>query len=186
MTGHAVDATLDYVLDGLIEYLELERELGARTVEFDRALLVAAPPRRVGAPADAAPPPRQNERPPSAVLRFAFLHHAALSPKAAEMMAKIVAALGETAESTPVLFTGPLPPARVCVVLGAFALKKWFPNRKGAPGQWFHLDDGRDVLITYSPEYFLRFATITPAVEKMKKDMWQSLKALMQRLRAQA
>jgi len=99
------------------------------------------------------------------------------------MMAKIIPAMGETAESAPILFTGPLPTTRICVVLGALALKKWFPGKKGAPGQWLHLDDGHDVLITYSPEYFLRFETITPAVKKMKESMWLSLKGLRQRMR---
>ena len=50
------------------------------------------------------------------------------------------------------------------------------------PGQWQKTPDGRDVLITYSPAYILRFGTVTPAVQKIKQDMWLSLKAVRQRL----
>jgi hypothetical protein len=37
--------------------------------------------------------------------------------------------------------------------------------------------------VTYSPQYILRFATVTPAVEKIKKEMWLSIKAMAQRAR---
>jgi hypothetical protein len=46
---------------------------------------------------------------------------------------------------------------------------------------WVKTRSGCDVLVTYSPEYILRFGTVTPAVEKIKKDMWVSLKAVAQR-----
>ena len=187
---------IDYILDGLEAELELERELGVRVIACDRTLLceeeqvLRAPAKPSSSPPPSPDPPQaapvgQGDETRKVNPHFVFLHHAALSPKAVEMMAKIIGAMGETVESAPILFTGPLPKARVLVVLGGFALAKWFPSRKGAPGQWFRLDDGREVLVTYSPEYFLRFATITPAVQKMKRDMWLSLKALMQRIKSQ-
>ena len=71
--------------------------------------------------------------------------------------------------------------ARIYVVLGSLALRKWFPEIKAAPGMWVKTRSGCDVLVTYSPEYILRFGTVTPAVEKIKKDMWVSLKAVAQR-----
>ena len=37
------DQILSFVLDGLEAYLELERELGVKAIEVDRALLTAAP-----------------------------------------------------------------------------------------------------------------------------------------------
>ena len=40
------------------------------------------------------------------------------------------------------------------------------------------------MLVTYSPEYILRFDTVTPAVQKLKQDMWRSLKAVVQRLKS--
>jgi hypothetical protein len=38
------------------------------------------------------------------------------------------------------------------------------------------------VLVTYSPEYILRFGEDSPAVKKIKQDMWMSLKTVLQRL----
>ena len=96
------------------------------------------------------------------------------------MMAKILNALGKA--DAPIVVAPPVPLAKVTVVLGGLALKKYFPGMKGEPGQWQKTPDGRDVLITYSPAYILRFGTVTPAVEKIKQDMWRSLKAVKQRL----
>jgi len=98
------------------------------------------------------------------------------------MMAKIITAMGRTPADAPIVVAPPLPDAKIVVVLGGLALKRYFPGLRGEPGQWQRLPDGRDVLITYSPEYILRFATVTPAVAKIKQDMWRSLKAVMQRL----
>jgi len=99
------------------------------------------------------------------------------------MMAKIILAMGRTAENTPIVVAPPLPKAKIVVVLGGLALKKYFPEMRGEPGQWQKTPEGVDVLITYSPEYILRFAAVTPAVQKIKQDMWRSLKAVVQRLR---
>lgn len=98
------------------------------------------------------------------------------------MMAKIITALGYTAETAPVVVVPPAPRARVTVVLGALALKKYYPNLRGGPGQWLKTESGDDVLVTYSPEYILRFGTVTPALTKLKQEMWLSLKAAKQRL----
>ncbi len=75
-----------------------------------------------------------------------------------------------------------MPKGKVPGVLGGLALRKYLPGMRGEPGQWQRTPDGRDVLITYSPEYILRFGTVTPAVKKIKEDMWRSLKAVKQRL----
>ena len=96
------------------------------------------------------------------------------------MMAKILTALGKA--DAPIVVAPPAPQAKVTVVLGGLALKKYFPGMKGEPGQWQKTPEGRDVLTTYSPEYILRFGTVTPAVQKIKQDMWLSLKAVKQRL----
>ena len=100
--------------------------------------------------------------------------------KCVEMMAKILNAMGKP--DAPIAVVPPAPQAKVTVVLGGLALKKYFPGMKGEPGQWQKTPEGRDVLITYSPEYILRFGTVTPAVQKIKQDMWLSLKAVKQRL----
>ena len=120
---------------------------------------------------------------PTPSLSFAFLHDRPLSPNGIEMMAKIVTAMHETPESAPIVFNGERPPAKMYVVLGSEAMKKWYPGMRGAPGQWLRGRNGEDVLLTYSPEYLLRFGAATPALMKLKREMWTSLKGVMQRLR---
>ena len=200
-------AILDYILDGLEAALELERELGVRTVEIDRSLLVSgevvssplqssgvssnrsgedtASPFSAASPRPVRPVNRTIEQSNTRTISgIVFLHDRPLSPKGVEMMAKIVTALGLTAETAPIVVEPPLPRAKVVVVLGGRALKRYFPELKGEPGMWIKQPEGREILITYSPEYILRFATVTPAVEKIKKDMWRSLKAVKQRISA--
>ena len=196
---------LEYLLDGLEAELELERELGVRVVELDRALLAPmAGSSRVGVESNrvdlgsnrvalGSKPPLTDAKPPltdakstlnnsNGPCSFAFLHDRPLSPNGIEMMAKIVTAMHETPETAPIVFTGERPPAKMYVVLGSEAMKKWYPGMRGAPGQWLRGRDGEDVLLTYSPEYILRFGTVTPAVKKIKSDMWTSLKGVMQRI----
>lgn len=199
---------LDYILNGLEAELQLERELSVRFVECDRSVLETVadetqPPAEVkasepagarSAPAaipDKAPLPSSARaagivaeaapRGTGSRFDFVFLHEKPLSPKGAEMISKITAALKTTAELAPVVDSSPVPEARIYVVLGSLALRKWFPEIKAAPGMWVKTRSGCDVLVTYSPEYILRFGTVTPAVEKIKKDMWVSLKAAAQR-----
>ena len=102
------------------------------------------------------------------------------------MMDKIVAALGQTPESAPVVHEGALPAANAYIVLGSAALKKWFPGERAAPGQWLSATSAKNVLVTYSPTYILRFGAVTPAVQKIKKEMWVSLKSVLQRIRSRS
>lgn len=200
---------LDYILDGLEAALELERELGVRVVECDRSLLTPASrlPSNVSRLSGEGLETRdvrretragletRDERPAAnnrtieqsngrTIPDLAFLHDRPLSPAGIEMMAKIIEAMKRTAENSPIVVKPPMPRAKVLVVLGARALKKYFPEQKAEPGQWFRTPGGRDVLVTYSPEYILRFDTVTPAVQKLKQDMWRSLKAVVQRLKS--
>ena len=199
---------VEYILDGLEAALELERELGVRSVEIDRGVLGAAKPSlpsqvlspsgamgglktedvrreaRTGfetrdvRPASVNRTIRQSDN--QTILPLVFLHDRPLSPAGVEMMAKILNALGKP--DAPIVIAPPVPEAKITVVLGGLALKKYFPGMKGEPGQWQKTPEGRDVLITYSPAYILRFGTVTPAVQKIKQDMWTSLKAVKQRL----
>jgi len=198
---------LEYILDGLEAELALERELGVRSVEIDRAVLsvsipaqpAAAPPRQAAAPVQAAvhsqprPPVRPAVLPlasapapavvkPGTLLDFVFLHDRPLSAKGTEIIEKITVAMGKTSETAPVVHEKPIPRARIYVALGSGALKKWFPGRSASPGTWMKSDKGVDIFVTYSPEYFVRFTTVTPAVKKIKVDMWNSLKGVLQRL----
>ena len=200
---------LDYILDGLEAALELERELGVRVVECDRSLLTPASrlPSNVSRLSGEGLETRDVRRETRAGLEtrdvrpaannrtieqsngrtipdLAFLHDRPLSPAGIEMMAKIIGAMKRTAENSPIVVEPPMPRAKVLVVLGGRALKKYFPEQKAEPGQWFRTPGGRDVLVTYSPEYILRFGTVTPAVQKLKQDMWRSLKAVVQRLKS--
>ena len=199
---------LDFILDGLEKALELERELGVRSVEIDRGLLGATTvprlPSQVSSPLTKggletkdlrretlAGSETRDVRPAtvnrtfehssdSDIKELVFLHDRPLSQAGVEMMAKILNALGKP--GAPIVIAPPVPQAKVTVVLGGLALKKYFPGMKGEPGQWQKTPEGRDVLITYSPAYILRFGTVTPAVQKIKQDMWTSLKAVRQRL----
>ena len=200
---------LDYILDGLEAALELERELGVRVVECDRSLLTPASrlPSNVSRLSGEGLETRdvrretragletRDERPAEnnrtieqsngrTIPDLAFLHDRPLSPAGIEMMAKIIGAMKRTAENSPIVVKPPMPRAKVLVVLGARALRKYFPEQKAEPGQWFRTPGGRDVLVTYSPEYILRFGTVTSAVQRLKQDMWRSLKAVVQRLKS--
>ena len=197
-------AAIDYLLDGLAAALELERDLGARTVEVDRSLLgalrpqassaqpLAAPvapaaaPMRAQAAAAPAAVPASTARAassPGGRYDFVFLHDRPLSQGGVEMMAKIILAMGKTAETAPVVIEAPVPPAKIAVALGAVALRKFFPALRGSPGQWLKSADGRDVLVSNSPEEILRFGEVTPAVKRIKMEMWRNLKVVMQRVR---
>lgn len=136
--------------------------------------------RREGTPV--SPPRAPVAGDGTSALAVAFLHHRPLSPAGEEMMAKIIAALKLTDAQAKVVVAEPLLPAKVYVVLGGLALRKWFPGLNGAPGMWIRTEDGRDVLITNSPEYILRFRTVTPALQKCKKDMWLAIKSVLRRI----
>ena len=188
---------LDYILDGLEAELALERELGVRSFEIDRSLLVvtggssgsssssdSSSSRNSSDSSDSSDSggSRPSRSDGASLLDFVFLHDKPLSPAGVEMMSKIIVAMGKTAEAAPIVIAPPRPKARVFVVLGGRALKRWFPGVSGAPGQWIKTEEGQDVLITYSPEYILRFTTVTPAVRKIKQDMWTSLKSVLKKV----
>jgi hypothetical protein len=202
------DDVLSFVLDGLEDYLELERELGVRAVEVDRALL-ATPPSDVVAVAPRVAPVApmakrdvsdvrvvRDERPTpplrgeavshrfekeSSILSFAFIHDRPLSPRAVEMMSKIIVALGQTSETAPIAVAPPLPKARFYVFLGNRALQKYLPGTHVEENSWFKTPKGMDALFVRSPEDIVRFPTITPALQKTKADMWRALKTIKQR-----
>ncbi len=177
----------DYILDGLEAELALERELGVRSVECAREVLAPvcplAPRVAVAQPRQTAPLSQTAPRADSGVYDFAFLHDRPLSAAGAEMMAKIVAALGKTAATAPIVCEGALPRAKVLVVLGGNALRKWFPGAAAAPGQWIETPLCRNVLVTNSPAFILRFRIVTPEVKRLKKAMWESLKSIAARLK---
>lgn len=212
--SHDDSNILAYVLDGLADYLELERERGVKAVEIDRALLMAAPAPKAGAAAapPSARPPAESAVPPRAAggvgdaapkgdgspkaeagakgpLDFVFLADRPLSPKAVEMMAKIIPAMGKTSETAPIVIVPPtpdvraMPNARFFVFLGRAALARCMSGTRGEENRWLKSPGGRDVLLVKSPEEIVRFTTVTPALKRMKQEMWLALKTVMQRVR---
>ena len=183
---------VDFILDGLEAALEVERELGVRTIEVDRTLLqpsehpvrqpVATPtplPVSLSARPSGEQAPRRPAQPSANVV---FVHDKPLSAAAVTMMAKIVEALGQTAESAPIIVEPPIPNAKVYVFLGFPALRRYMPTLKIAENCWGKSPKGKDILVVKSPEEIVRFSTVTPAVKKLKEGMWRSLKAVKQRL----
>ena len=228
------DDVLSFVLNGLEDYLELERELGKRTIiesSDNRIIELLGDLRESAAAVDAtretgasretrgsqsAPireirgsalpqvphAPRVAPVAPTAgqassassgnstirpfdhsiISPFAFIHDRPLSPKAVEMMSKIIVALGQTLETAPIAVEPPLPKARFYVFLGRRALLKYLPGARAEENHWFKTPKGLDALYVKSPEDIVRYTTVTPALQKMKQDMWRALKTVSQRL----
>lgn len=188
---------LDYILDGLEAELSLERELGVRVIEIDRELLKA---NNVPLPMPVVTEvPSQKEELPvqrevkSAEIRdngkydFVFLHEKPLSEKGFEMMRKIIGAMGKTMDTAPIITEmSEIPRAKVFIVLGSGAMRKFLPGQRGAPGMWLKTPKGADAFISNSPEQILRFGAATLAVKKIKEDMWRGLKGVMQRINSQS
>ena len=182
---------VESILDGVEALLGLMRELGVRSVEIDRSILSGTAERKVSPaqparPSMAATTSPPQVAPPAAVraanagggATIAFLHDAPLSEAGADMMGKIVAALNGDSTTMPVVHSGSIPQAKAYVVLGARALKKWFPRISGAPGDRVYDEKNRRILITYSPAYILRFPVVTPAVRKVKLSMWKAIMSI--------
>ena len=184
-----MEDVVGYLLDGLEAALELERELGVRSIEVDRTLLtekaakVALPPCKASNPAGQPQRVPKSEAPKAPISRdLVFLHDRPLSPKAVEMVGKIIVALGRTAENTPVVIAPPIPQAKLYVFLGFGALRKYMPALKIEENTWGKSPKGKDILVVKDPEEIVRFGTVTPVMQKIKQDMWRSLKAVKQRL----
>ena len=188
---------LDYILDGLEAELSLERELGVRVIEIDRELLKANNvPQPMPVVTEA--PPQKEELPVQREVKsteirdngkydFVFLHEKPLSEKGFEMMQKIIGAMGKTMDTAPIITEmSEIPRAKVFIVLGSGAMRKFLPGQRGAPGMWLKTPKGADAFISNSPEQILRFGAATLAVKKIKEDMWRGLKGVMQRINSQS
>jgi len=114
---------------------------------------------------------------------FVFLHDGPLSPRGAEIISKSLEKLGKAPESAPLITDGPIPKTKIAIVMGIKALKKWFPGVNAGPGQWLHMDSGGEAAVTFSPEKIVRFKEMTPALNDMKRGLWNTFKSAMQRTR---
>ena len=173
---------LDCIIEGLERELALELELGERTVEFDRSLLLPPTPAK-SSKMPATPEKAAVEGSAVKIYDFVFLHDRPLSPGGVKMMAKIVAAMGKSADEAPIVFTGEMPRAKVYIALGAGALGKWFPDERGSFGGWIAHENGSEILVSRSPEYILRISATNPELRNIKSKMWADLKEVVRRTR---
>ena len=198
---------VDYILEGLADNLELERELGNFAVDFDREFLAKLPKERTcsrvardtmsscsrvardtmaeanqgDAKHCTASDSRARVAPATTqpTCDYCFLHHAAVTGPGVEMMANVIKAMKTTPENAPIVFTGEKPKAKIYIVLGEKALAQWYDGVSLAYGGWFK-DVDSEVLLTYSPEFIYRFGVNLSAAMKAKKwEMWKSLQEAM-------
>ena len=194
----------DEILGAFEEALELERELGTRTVECDRALLVpmrpapppaprapeaGAQPNRVGVAAPAKPvvpaPPAAPAR-PGARVDFAFIPLEMPAGAAADLLEKMVAAMGYAMSAVTVVAAGTAvkapPAARVYVVLGSDAFRVFAPGQRAALGLWTEVA-GVHTVVTYSPARILSyFGNDAEGLRKAKLQIWADLKSALARV----
>ena len=200
------------IYDQILENLELERELGTRTVEIDRALLLPPKPESASAepaadksaskpetpsPQPAAPSPQpvvaaSVASTPSAPAPaapnssggcdIAFLTGRPLSPAGAEAMAKTFAAMKRIKPDIQVALNESRK-SRVIVLLGSDALKKLLPTARPVRGQWIQIN-GVPAMMTFSPDYiFSHFQAGSPHERQAKSEMWEDIKSALARLR---
>ena len=196
------------IYDQILENLELERELGTRTVEIDRALLVPPKPSDAPAPAEpfasepvpsstasvpvakaAAPAsPSASGSVPSSVTPAStacdilFLSGNPLTAAGQEAMRKTVAAMKKIKPDVTVRLNGAAK-ARVMVLLGSNALEgRTAISVRPVRGRWMMVE-GVPALPTFSPDYiFSHFQDGSPGMVAAKRDMWNDIKSALARL----
>ena len=200
--------TFDDILGAFEEALELERELGTRTVECDRALLVPLrpappaapvppppapqppPPAPVAPPPPAPPPPApaaQKAEAPSPRTDFAFIVAQMPQDAAAEMLRGMVAAMGYAMDQVKVVAAADAaaarPAARVYIVLGGSdAFRAFAPGQRAALGLWTTVADV-PTIVTYSPARILSFFGGDAAkLDQAKRQIWRDLKSALARI----
>ena len=192
------------IYDQILENLELERELGTRTVEIDRALLLPPQPQsetptpqpETISPQPATPSPQPVEAAPVASVPsapspvapvssescdIAFVTGRPLSPAGMEAMEKTFAAMRQIKPDIQVALNENRKP-RVIVLLGSDALKKLLPTARPVRGQWIQIN-GVPAVMTFSPDYiFSHFQAGSPRERQAKVDMWRDIKSALARL----
>ena len=197
------------IFDQILENLELERDLGTRTVEIDRALLVSPPPERVMpvSPSKPAPTPVTVQEPPARVSPLApevsaaatsaatppradaavpqcdvaFFTGRPLSPEGQVAMDKTFAAMRRLRPDITVCLTEERK-AKVMVLLGSDALQKRLPTARPVRGAWVSVL-GTPAIMTFSPDYiFSHFQEGSSNMNKAKLEMWNDIKLAIARL----
>ena len=195
--------TLDEILGAFEEALELERELGTRTVECDRALLMPVKPEppkpatrnfetskpETSKPETSKPETRNLEtsKPatpqPSELKDFAFIVDKRPEGEAAEMMRNMLRAMGCSNRDSMVkeaaAAAAERPRARVYIVLGREAFQVFAPGQRAALGMWTKVADVPAV-VTYSPAKILAcFGSEGEGITKAKRQIWNDLKSAL-------
>ena len=188
------------IFDQILENLELERELGTRAVEIDRALLVppkvevAAPKTEAVAKESKVAVPKVEVAPPKAEIAspkaevaakvgcdILFLTAAGLSDAGMEAMRKIFAAMRKIRADVKVALDEDVK-AKVVVLLGADALRRHAPTQRLARGTWMDIG-GVPTITTFSPDFiFKNFQDGSPSMVRAKKEMWDEIKLAIGRI----
>lgn len=197
------------LFDQILEALELERELGTRTVEIDRALLVAParenpPPASVNPPTAPAPKPiatpstptmptpppatpaqtvtTSAHTPQNDIRDLAFFTGRPLTPAGEELFSKMIAAIKYTRDR--VYVNDETANAKVIILMGVEAHRKYAPQIKAVRGKWFEIGKVSAVT-TFSPDFILsHFIQDSKEMNAAKKEVWEVLKSALARLAA--
>ena len=181
----------------ILENLELERDLGTRTVEIDRALLVPPKPVQKHITSEANDVPAKGVSSdsrtggnkdvvlgdaPSTVCDILFLSGRPLSAAGQEAIQKTIVAMKKIKTTVSVRLNEDVR-AKVIVLLGSDALKKLQPNAaRPVRGRWMTIE-GVPTLPTFSPDYiFSHFQKGSPSSVAAKRDMWNDIKPALTRL----
>ena len=205
-------SSVNEILTAFEEALELERELGTRTVEIDRALLRCSPA-PMAVPACGASGSRETSSSSGSRVSSGSSSSSATRTSSGSSMSSFPetandsSAAGARADFAFLLECepqGPVaellpkmseaigygpdgvkvndPSARVLIVLGSDALAKWLPGVKARPGQWVMRGE-TPALVTASPTKTYRFFGHDPAkIRALKLRLWADLKAALAKL----
>lgn len=201
---------LDSILNALEAVLDLERELGKRTLEIDRSLLANGNNKQSTAAARQPRPPaaasaatrhaadskqdaetnagksretREGRKVPSQRIPFTFLVDPPPAlPDAVKMMDGIIAYMEkETGFRAGMLTSGDAPAAKVLIAMGNRARNRWFKDEALSPGKIVRTKDGRLVAWTRSPEEVVRYGS-PKANKPLRVEMMKTFKSVQQRI----
>ena len=176
------------IFDQILENLELERELGTRTVDIDRALIV--PPKPAPPHPESAPQPRQAPAVECMASMpaesengcdIALFTGQPLSAAGLEAMRKTFVAIKRVKADVNACINEECY-AKVIVLLGSDALKNRMPQIRPVRGKWIELD-GVPAIMTFSPDFILtHFQDGSASMNAAKRQMWDDIKSAIARL----